>query len=186
MNTTGHYKPSVKFQNDDDFDLTLNHEDFDKLLSISTKVKILRKQIQDLSSLKPSYIKFNPEKIHNDVKAIVSAMRQQKTGNSTSLIKRGQFPETDSIIDEALKQLDIDLKKCLLTLIHLKRKNQQQQQYLQQEGSDEPDTKKRKSNNKKGKQKKGEAIAVKYSKYQTDILTNWMIQNRVSLSMNVS
>lgn len=87
----------------------------------------------------------------------------------------GMYKVTDSLIFDSIRILRVELRRCL--------------QWYTDSASDQPlsnsaaratRTKRMKPNPKQGK--KSEAIAVKYSKQQTDILNGWMINHRVSYS----
>jgi hypothetical protein len=107
--------------------------------------------------------------------------------NSTcrQLIPRGVYPITDSIMDDSLETLQNEVDRCHRCL-------EQQEKYggatRNAMTTTEPTTavtatnaggttNLTKAQKKRGRGKK-EAIAVKYSKWQTDILMNWMIENK--------
>ena len=121
-----------------DFDKLVNHEDFHKVVLLAAKVKALRSTLNKKSA--PS-----TTQIQQGIKEFTSAI-QMRLASSTFVVERNLYPTTDSLIDDSIQILEVELKKCL----ELKKKSTL------------------------------DPIAVKYSKRQTDILTQWMIDHRVS------
>lgn len=76
----------------------------------------------------------------------------QSSFKSDAKVLRGNFVTTDSLVDESIQIMERELSRCLDSQKVCKKK----------ENTAEP-------------------IAVKYSKCQTDILTQWMIDHRVSV-----
>jgi len=85
----------------------------------------------------------------SSIDAIYNIMRI-KTSKLDKIVHRGMFPSTDSLVDETIAILQHEIKRCKSLKQCASKKKPIQ-----------------------------EPIAVKYSKYQTDILTQWMIDNRV-------
>jgi len=83
------------------------------------------------------------------IDAIYNIMRM-KTSKLDKIVRRGMFPSTDSLVDETIAILKHEIKRCKSLKQCASKKKPIQ-----------------------------EPIAVKYSKHQTDILTQWMIDNRV-------
>jgi hypothetical protein len=76
-------------------------------------------------------------------------------------IGRGEYPITDSLIDETIKSLAEELSYCL----DLKKQ-------LNEAASDA------RVISPSATEEKGSPIAAKFSKWQTDILTEWMVEHR--------
>ena len=127
-----------------DFDKLVNHEDFHKVVLLAAKVKALRSTLNKKSA--PS-----TTQIQQGIKEFTSAI-QTRLASSTFVVERNLYPTTDSLIDDSIQILEVELKKCLelKNLSHSSKKSTL------------------------------DPIAVKYSKRQTDILTQWMIDHRVS------
>lgn len=83
---------------------------------------------------------------------------------------RGESLVTDSLIDETINSLANELKLCLdLKKQRRVRRESQIAETIRQKERDDGD--------------KTNPIANKFMKWQTDILTNWMIEHRVGLSI---
>lgn len=180
----------------DDLDLLLLHVDFPLLLTMAAKAKELRRSGAISASRAPR----DPPTIHPNDNAFEAAKRiQSKILSSYSLpvqssptILRGQYPMTDVIMDDALMELQDeidafafdaatakpispasdDLVTTLLAGSGKRRpaaSGDQSQQRQLPPSSIHYDSK-----------KKGDSIAIKYSKWQTDILMGWMIANSES------
>jgi len=127
-------------------------DDFDKLIQHEEFQKILNLA----AKIKAVRLKLNGAyhpsfgEIDNDCPKITKIVRKTLTGKQNDVIVRGAYPVTDSLVDDTMVALETELERCI-------------------ELSKQP-IKKRKG--------KLEPIAVKYSKRQTDILTDWMIEHR--------
>jgi hypothetical protein len=84
---------------------------------------------------------------------------------------RGESLITDSLIDETINSLANELKLCLdlKKLRRARRESHISETMRQQDVQDDDDT--------------TNPIANKFTKWQTDILTNWVIEHRVGLDM---
>ena len=135
-----------------DLDRLLYHEDFPNLLSLALQLKELYRHVHqqggnDQYSQHPHpRMSLTP----NEIMAIVDRLHSQVTTQPATSIRYGDFPITDSILREALTNLQKELQHC--------------QAWLQGQLPAQP-----------RKKKSTDAIAVKYDKWQTDILMNWMI-----------
>jgi hypothetical protein len=85
------------------------------------------------------------------------------------------FKVIDSLIYDSIRILRGELRRCLNWYT-----DSASDQPLSNSAARATRTKRMKPNPKQGK--KSEAIAVKYSKHQTDILNGWMINHRVRYS----
>ena len=90
-------------------------------------------------------------------------------------VPRGKFPEIDGLIDESIKSLRIEFKRCMAWYC-----DSSSSKSLTNSAARATRTKQAKTGGRRGKKGKSEAIAVKYSKEQTDTLNAWMIENVVS------
>lgn len=88
-------------------------------------------------------------------------------------VPRNKFTKIDSLIDESIAILRIEFKRCMNLYCDSSRS-------LTNAVRNVSKAKKAKGSPRGKKGKYGDAIAVKYSKKQTDILTGWMIDHRVS------
>ena len=86
-------------------------------------------------------------------------------GMPSNTIGRGEYPNTDSLIDETIKSLADELRYCLELKMQLREAAQPR--FISPSNTED----------------KGSPLTVKYSKWQTDILTEWMIEHRVSTSL---
>lgn len=128
----------------DHFQRLINHEDFHKLIVLVGKVKAVYITLSQNSGPSLTDTEMYMHKISKSIQNIL------KSGNEK--ISRGDFPTTDSLIDESIIILEQELSWCL---------------DLQNKAGKIP------------KKTLAEPIAIKYSKRQTDILTQWMIDHRV-------
>jgi Homeobox KN domain len=176
----------------DDLDLLLLHVDFPLLLTMAAKVKQLRNSGAAAASRDPSTIPTNDD-------AFEAAKRiQAKILSSSSLptqssppILRGQYPMTDVIMDDALMELQDEIdaysfnaataqpispasNSLVATLLDRPSKRRPES------SSDRPERQLPPASIHYDHKKKGDSIAIKYSKWQTDILMGWMIANSES------
>ena len=166
----------------DDFDQMLLHEDFGYYLFLASQLKHMHQYLKRRQVLATDDIMIIEDIINNMenfdsenqqiniTKKIIRDKLCNNKGASKLVLKKGLFPQTDSLMSESIKVLKQQIKKCY--------------DEIKQENTDGDD----KRYSKKMKTEKGavtaQPIAIKYSKYQTDVLTNWMIQHRVSLEQN--
>lgn len=159
---------------DDEVDVLLKHEDFQRLLGLSVNVQEARKRIL-ASTGRP----FSSQQKHSKSSitpqgALQASLRLQSQllsnpDTASNIIRRGDFPISDAIIDDSISILQRELDD-------MERLLQKEGKATRQPRSQEPS--KPKADNKKLVGKKKEAIAIKYSKQQTDILMTWMIENK--------
>jgi Homeobox KN domain len=172
----------------DDFDIMLFHEDFPHLLAIASKVKGIQKKIANLSTTTicpPAMSEYRAKTAlqPHEVMQAVERMQQALTAKSThpntpppKSIKRGRYPITDSLMEDAMlllqKQYDLELQ----------RYNHQQPYHAA--GTPHPSPVGTPfHDNKRGRTSPlttASPITVKYAKWQTDILMQWMIDNKDS------
>ena len=142
------------------------HENFGTVLALSSKVKAIRKYLSGESKLLLPITNSDDVTIDENIKDMWKVIRMKICGEgANTVISRGTHPHIDSLIDESIEVMKKELHKCIL-----------HQSLYEKAKDNKQDLRKR-----KGKKNGNRApIAVKYSKAQTDILTNWMIENRVS------
>ena len=189
----------------DDFDIMLMHEDFPHLLTIAAKVKSTHRTIAKV--LDPSGISipghtiaspslatkstnapYQPKNtlLPDEVLRAVDRMQQvliQKKSSDKSIIPRGLYPITDSLMEDAmivlhqeyecgkewLTQHDESTKLVVCSSISdelsgLHGKRNRHELSLSSDNSSNTAT--------------GGPITIKYAKWQTDALMNWMIENK--------
>jgi Homeobox KN domain len=175
VTSTSNYDPN------DDFDIMLLHEDFPYLLSIAAKAKETRKNIAAYTESRPSFQQFlskaslQPDEVLLAVERMQEALLQRPGNRET--IPRGRYPITDSIMEDSMLLLQQE-HECGEQWL-------QEQQQLGNQHDVSSKTKEEGTTNKRGRATgasktsgKKEAIGIKYSKWQTDILMNWMIEHK--------
>eukprot|EP00977_Amphora_coffeiformis_P009484 scaffold2192_cov170-Amphora_coffeaeformis.AAC.18 len=156
------HKTTLEEEPKDDFDLMLLHVDFPKLVELAARVKKARQVL--------THAPASPQDIRSaltwaEVQQAVERMQVQLLKNSHrphQTLQRGKQPIIDGTIDDSLSAL------------------QNEWDYLAnwiEQGHVSP-TKAKSQGRKKRDRSKKEAIAVKYSKWQTDILMQWMIDHK--------
>lgn len=142
----------------DDLDLMICHEEFPSLVALVAKVKAI-KNLQDSCASAVEYYRQHRQEIATsalspaEVLSAVEQMQEQLSFKNV-VIRRGSYPLTDSMMDDNFSILQRELEFCQSCIGAVSR------------------TKGTSSNG------NGEAIAVKYAKWQTDILMNWIIENK--------
>eukprot|EP00592_Proboscia_alata_P010368 CAMPEP_0194357730 /NCGR_PEP_ID=MMETSP0174-20130528/5167_1 /TAXON_ID=216777 /ORGANISM="Proboscia alata, Strain PI-D3" /LENGTH=760 /DNA_ID=CAMNT_0039127871 /DNA_START=51 /DNA_END=2333 /DNA_ORIENTATION=+ len=155
-----------------EFDRVVGHEDFGQIICLAAKVKAAHfisvlpssqpwEKTSDLSFLTVGV----PKKDHVDQTLLKMRLFNGPAAlpkSKATIVPRGMFSQTDSLVDAAIEGLTGEFQRCLTFL-----------------GNNGPSTinKKREKNNATS-DGPTESVAVKYSKRQTDILTNWMIEHR--------
>jgi hypothetical protein len=139
----------------DDVDRMVCHEDFPLLLALAAKVKGMRESMtQEAPS--PGVQHMDPGQVLGAVDRIQA--RFMFKGQVNSVVIKGMYPLTDSMMDESFHILQKELERCE-AWYDLKKKARTAHSKRRTTGDDE-------------------AIAVKYSKWQTDILMDWMIAHK--------
>lgn len=170
--------PAYHHQHDpkDDFDIMLLHEDFPYLLSIAAKTKETRHKIAALNSGRPSFRPFlpntalQPDQVMVAVERMQQALLQRPRGSET--IPRGRYPVTDSIMEDSMLLLQQEHECGEQWLVQ----QQQVSSKVKEEGT--TTSKRGRATTAIAAASKKEAIAIKYAKWQTDILMNWMIEHK--------
>jgi len=116
----------------------------------------------------PNSFDSSPELIRSTL--IPSAIDSAAVG-VVDVMGRGESLITDSLIDETINSLANELKLCLdlKKQRRARRESHISETMRQQDVQDDDDT--------------TNPIANKFTKWQTDILTNWVIEHRVGLDM---
>ena len=142
----------------DDLDLMICHEEFPSLIALVAKVKAI-KNLQDSCASAVEYYQRHRQEIASsalspaEVLSAVEQMQEQLSFKNV-VIRRGSYPLTDSMMDDNFSILQRELEFC--------------QSCIGAVSGTISGTKETSSNG------NGEAIAVKYAKWQTDILMNWI------------
>lgn len=170
-----------------EFHRFLAHEDFERFLLIASKVKLVRQALVTGSiPSKPCVLTLNHSKrdinsaeVSNTAKFIRSTLIPSPVGSNNSFslysISRGTYQSTDSLISEAINAMIHEYERCM-SWYSAKQRRSKHEPLVNHPRK----TKRVKTGSPKALSKpSSEAIAVKYSKRQTDILTNWMINNKV-------
>lgn len=146
-------------KNMSEFERIIHHVDFKRLLDLACRVKAawlaLHRKRPNLLDSAPS-----PLQIDNMLSLIINTTANKgfyERSAGTLVIGRGICRCTDSFVDEAIACLSNQLTRAREVALS-------------------------KSAAPPNKAVKGQAIVVKYSKRQTDILNQWMVQNKVSLA----
>ena len=147
----------VDVESMDELDLMVCHEDFGGLVALAEKVKSALEKLQLCESAEAYYKSNVSEKARSSLKpsevmAVVERMREKLSFNNI-IIQRGMYPLTDAIMEDNFTILQKELELCQASLSAAQRA-------------------------KVAPPGQSEAIAVKYAKWQTDILMNWMIDNK--------
>jgi hypothetical protein len=138
----------------DDVDRMVCHEYFPQLLTLAARVKGMRESmIQEAPS--PGIHHMEPSEVLGAVDRIQA--RFVSKGQDRPVVMKGMYLLTDSMMEESFQILQQELERC-------------EQWYEQRKHV-------RKTPNTRG-MPDSEAIAVKYSKWQTDILMHWMIAHK--------
>jgi len=151
-----------------EFDRLVRHQDFDKILSAAAKLKSLQNGSSSLSQ--PGIMNLALSNLHRS-KATKVIRENVCNDGSPDIMPRGLFPHTDTLVAEAIDSLTLEFDRCL------KVKSSSCTEDNNCTPSPSP-KKARQKKNKKGRDSPSQSIAVKYSKRQTDILTEWMIANK--------
>ena len=157
---------------DDDVDVMLKHEDFPRLLELAVEIHQLSQSIQASTGKPYSTQQSLPKCSLTPNETLQATLNLQEMllsnpGGVRSTVRRGEYPITDAIMDDSLDVLT--------------NKLQDMKRFQSGGRSDDASPPKKKQSTKKTQKKdskKKEAIAVKYSKWQTDILMTWMIKNK--------
>lgn len=186
-----------------EFDRFVGHQDFERFVELAYKVKVMRHAIalksinqnldQNISAFSNDHSVGDDSRVENRFTKTTNFIRKHTMSEKLdddgidSKIMRGVFPRTDSLFDETINALTQEFENCKIHYSSLKNKTTA----IEKPSKTEVDisdadqersvhaSRKKQKNMTDGNSSK-EAIAIKYSKYQTDILTEWMVQHRVS------
>ncbi|KAL7581776.1 hypothetical protein ACA910_022309 [Epithemia clementina (nom. ined.)] len=160
----------------DDLELMLLHEDFPKLLELSTHVKGLRNALVNAPrSRRAVSSELSPEQIH----AALGRMKDSLVTfpeNRHRSVKRGTHAITDITIDDSISTLQREYE-------HLRKWMAECDQYRSESAAASSPKRKRKGRAKKSDDESddetgnGVPLALKYSKWQTDLLMDWIVQH---------
>lgn len=170
--SSSYHSPSSDSVYIDDVDRMVCHQDFPNLLALAARVKELRDAILVFSLKRDSSFTWNNSSrltaaTMNNVQEVmnaVSRIQEQHTfrfqkGDAPPVISRGTCPMTDSILEDSFNVLLNEAERCQ-EYIKLLTEQQQKEQ-------PSPEI------------KDGAGIAIKYSKWQTDLLMEWVIKHKV-------
>ena len=147
----------------DDLDMMLCHEDFPHLLNLASHVKSLH--FQGVVPIQQHASKDGPLD-PSEVISAVTRMHERLLSSSSCAshpprILRGSYPMIDSLLDDSFGILQREVERCRSMAVSTPIS----QPHLPP------------SSGKKIKSTSKEVIAIKYSKWQTDILMQWMMDN---------
>lgn len=201
---------------EDDVDILLRHCDFPRLLALATQIHHAHHRIATTTGQSYTSKQDLPQShlTVEDVMGMTNQFQQSLLSSShsadvviddandspsdstlgpTKLIQRGEFPISDSIMDECLSILSRERQDMLDVLNAISTNSSATPNIITSteikaaasatpEGltATMPKSSALKPNTTMTHtdRKKKEAIAIKYSKWQTDILMNWMIQHK--------
>lgn len=155
--------PSHKTCVRDDLDIMLQHESFLDMIELTARIRHRYQIIQEKTGQQYA-TKQKPRSNNLTVEETMRAtttLKMSQPDLPRNAIRRGEYPLTDAIIQDSLRILNRELKDLDKYITSLE----------ETKPSLEED-----SVNDKGSKKK-EAIAIKYSKWQTDILMKWMVDH---------
>ena len=193
--------PVPSYNNDDpkdDFDIMLLHEDFPVLVSIAAKLKDTRQKIAYTGFLPQQPFQHRPKSALQPDAVLQNVERMQKTflahPKRNNKILRGSHPIVDTVLEESLLLLQNEYEcgeKWLQQAMGTSQVSMVSAGAVLPSTPDSmllmdtaaltsSDAKKRGRGGKSSSSDScsNDAIAVKYSKWQTDILMDWMIANR--------
>ena len=165
------------------FELFVGHEDFPLFLAWSTKVKVIyscfiAQTVPSSSEILALYETRQGEDDLHDMACFIQSKCIRAINGRTFIphihfVPKGAFADVDSWIDASIFVLILEFKRCmdwyvsesfmqplLKTTFRATKMPKLEYDYRDDAAN--------------------EAIAVKYAKFQTDILTNWVIDNVVS------
>ena len=161
------------------------HEDFDLFIPLASKVKIIRNDlycghVPDTSDvLTISHMLSRKGEDEADDLAQNIQMKLLLGPNSTVddlddiILPNGVFERIDVMMEKSIDALCVEFNRCMTWYCAMTNqyfpKSPPRKKYRVESNVTKPP---------------GEAVVVKYSKWQTDILTNWMIDHRVSIAIS--
>jgi hypothetical protein len=153
-----------------DMDNFICHEDFVKVLRLAFQVKVQAAKRRDIAVAIPVE-SFTEAQWNNLVQDIMQYSLSKRLGTPSSAvvpITRGQHPKTDYLIDKTISSFTLQLDE----------------EHSNTFGNDQECSAKNNSPlDFTGDSKScGDGVALKYSKKQTDVLTQWMIDHRVGMN----
>lgn len=151
-----------------DMDNFICHEDFGKVLRLAFQVKVQAARRRDCAVTIP-FESFTEAQWDDLVHYIMQYSSSKRTGTPSVLepITRGQHPKTDYLIDKAISSFTVQLDDA-----HRVTAGDAQECFAKNISPLDFT----------GDSKScGDGAAIKYSKKQTDILTQWMIDHRVGM-----
>ncbi len=177
----------------DDIERLLFHEDMPQLLVLATNVKSLYQALK----LVPAPTPINASRMDpREVLAVVDRMQQQLSSEKKPMVYRGTFPLTDSILEESLLILQTEVERCEQYLLQRQEQEAAFHQLVMpslSEGQSDanpisasssspdataPTRRCRKPKRDDAATSTSNGIAPKYAKWQTDILMEWMMDNK--------
>jgi hypothetical protein len=167
----------------DDLDLMICHEDFPNLLTLVAEVKCVKVQQQNCGYAADYYQRIRPEKARSalsseEVLGAIERMQEQISVKNV-IIRRGSYPLTDAMMDDNFTILRRELNLCRASLAAGRQANGPRCGSIGPHIS--PHQAKTVMSPGENSTSSNEAcIAVKYSKWQSDILMNWVVENKAN------
>jgi hypothetical protein len=167
----------------DDLDLMICHEEFPNLLTLVAEVKGVKAQQQKCGYAADYYQRIRPEKARSalsseEVLGAIERMQEQISVKNV-IIRRGSYPLTDAMMDDNFTILRRELNLCRASLAAGTQASVPR--YGSIGGHISPQQTKTVMSPGENSTSSNEAcIAVKYSKWQSDILMNWVVENKAN------
>jgi hypothetical protein len=170
-----------------DFERFIGHENFDFFLFLAFTIKAIQQCLMAQTVPNESEIllllgeRRGEDELLQTVRFIQSShipplLKDRKFIPNIHFVPRGKFKAIDSLMDESIGILRAEFEKYMTWY-----SDSASSQPLVNSSARAIRIKRSKPNTKAkdGKHSESEAIAVKYSKFQTDVLNNWMIEHKV-------
>ena len=161
------------------------HENFDIFILLASKVKIIRNDLycchvpdtSEVLTIRHIQSRKGEDETHDVAKLIQMKLLLDSKSTVDDLdhviLPYGVYERTDVMMDNSIDALCLEFNKCMTWYCAITN-----------QCFPKPPPRKKYRVERNVIREPGEGIVVKYSKRQTDILTNWMIENRVSITIS--
>jgi len=109
---------------DDSISIMCNHEDFPQLVDIATRIEVVRQEIFEKAGKQWVSRQYLPKSSLTVEETLAAAWSMQEelqahAGNPREKVRRGDYPITDSVLDDSFKILRQELNDMNLSLSSL-------------------------------------------------------------------